>query len=140
MLADRYLLKNFLPQEFVPQELWQRYGEGAIRYMDPRILEVIQVIRNYVASPMTINNWHSHGPRNHSGLRLPDSPYWSVGSAHSYGMAVDAVGRWDVAQLRKDIFEGKLLLPHPVRLERGVGWLHVDVMNCTTEPVVGFDP
>lgn len=139
-LSSHYLLRNFLPQEFVPQSFFVKYGESAIRYMDPRLLRVVQAIRDYLGEPMSINTWHRHGDRHHSGLRLPGSPYWSVGSAHSFGMAVDAVGAWDVTELRRDIFNGKLLLPEPVRIERNVGWLHVDVMNCTNEPVIGFDP
>lgn len=108
--------------------------------MDPRILAVTQSIRDWLGKPMSINTWYRHGDRNHSGLRLPDSPYWSAGSAHSYGMAIDAVGDWDAEDVREAIRSGELLLPAPVRLERDVTWLHIDVMNPTNEPVLEFDP
>ena len=32
------------------------------------------------------------------------------------------------------------LLPHPVRLEMDINWLHVDVMNETAKIVVTFNP
>lgn len=120
--------------------MFQRYGDKSIRYFDPRLLAVLEVIREGVDSPMTINNWHLGGARQWSGLRTPESKYWSSGSAHSWGMAFDAVGDFDPDDARAAIVSGQLILPYPVRLEMGISWLHVDVMNVSQNPVEIFYP
>jgi hypothetical protein len=132
---------NFSVQELVPKAFYERFGDKAIRYFDPRILEVLSVIRTHVDSPMTINNWSSRGGnRQWSGLRTPDSPWYSEGSAHSWGMAFDSVMAYDVDDLRREIISGELVLPHPVRLELGISWFHIDVMNISKNPVEAFYP
>lgn len=133
-------MKHFIPQELVPRSLFQKYGEQSIRYLDPRMLAVLEVIREWLDAPMTVNNWHSGGNREWSGIRTADSPWWSVGSAHSWGMAIDAVGDWEAEEVRSAVLSGQLELPYPVRLEMGIDWLHVDVMNISQKPVEIFYP
>jgi hypothetical protein len=120
--------------------MYARFGDKAIRYIDPRLIAVLNVIRDYVGKPMTINNYKFGGNRTESGIRLGGGSHYRQFSAHSFGMAFDAVGDFDPDQLRLDIIEGRLVLPYPVRLEMGIGWLHVDVMNETEEPVIKFWP
>ena len=132
-------MQNFITQELIPPSLFQRYGDQSIRYFDIRILEVLERIREWVDAPMTINNWHRQGNRQWSGIRTPDSPYYSLGSAHSWGLAFDAVGDWEPDDVRAAILSEQLMLPHPVRLELGVSWLHVDVMNISGNRVETFN-
>jgi len=132
-------MKNFVVQELVPPSLYQLYGDQAIRYFDIRILEVLERIRECIDAPMVINNWHRQGNRQWSGIRTPDSPYYSLGSAHSWGLAIDAVGSWEPDDVRAAILSEQLMLPHPVRLELGVSWLHVDVMNISGNRVETFN-
>ena len=132
-------MKHFVTQELVPPGLFQRYGDQSIRYFDIRILEVLERIREWVDAPMTINNWSRQGNRQWSGIRTPDSPYYSLGSAHSWGLAFDAVGSWEPDDVRAAILSEQLMLPHPVRLELGVSWLHVDVMNISGNRVETFN-
>ncbi len=122
------LPKQFVVQELVPPEMFKRFIDLSIRYVDPRLLVVLGEIREWLDRPMTINNWHTGGNREWSGIRTPDSPYYSKYSGHSWGMAFDAVGDWDAGMVRKAITSGQLKLSYPVRLESGVSWLHVDVM------------
>ena len=140
LLRKEYLLTNFRVQEFVPQSLFLSYGENAIRYMDVRMLAVQARLREYIDSPMTINNWHRGGDRQWCGIRTFSSPYFRVGSAHSWGMGTDSIGDWDAEQVREDIILGRVQLPCPVRLEAGITWLHVDVMNVGNKPVEVFNP
>jgi len=136
-----YRLNNFQVHELVPPETYEKFGERAIRYIDPRLIANLNALRDYIGKPMMINDYEFGGNRKHSGLRLPDTKYHSVYSAHSYGMAFDAVGRFDYDEIREAILDQKeKLLPHPVRLEMDINWLHVDVMNETDEFVVTFHP
>lgn len=136
-----YKLNNFAVHELVPPETYDKFGDRGIRYIDPRLIGTLNAIRDYVNAPMTINDYRFGGSRVSSGLRLPGSKYHSLYSAHSYGMAFDAVGDFDYEALRKDIIEkGEELLPHPVRLEMDINWLHVDVMNASDKFVITFNP
>lgn len=131
-------MSNFLVQELVPPLMYKRFGDAAIRYIDPRLIANLNSVRAWVAGPMTINNWHRGGPRVASGIRYPGSPSHSNFSAHSFGMAFDAVG-FDVARVRKAIISSELVLPYPCRVELKVGWLHLDVMNYRHEHVETFN-
>ena len=136
-----YKLNNFAVHELVPPETYEKFGNRAIRYIDQRLIATLNAIRDYVNTPMTINNYKFGGDRIGSGLRLPGSKYHSMYSAHSHGMAFDAVGNFDYDQIRQDIMDKEdELLPHPVRLEMDINWLHVDVMNETDKFVVTFNP
>ena len=131
---------NFSVQELVPQAFYERFGDSAIRYFDPRLLVVLGEIREYLDEPMTINNWSTEGQRNWSGLRTPGSPYFSLGSAHSWGMAFDAITDHPASATREALLCGDLVLSYPVRIEMDITWLHVDVMNISDNPVEAFYP
>lgn len=140
LLRSPYLLEHFRPQELIAPSLYRHFGEASIRYMDERLLAVLRILRVYIDAPMTINNWHNGGTRDECGIRLPGQPHYRVGSAHSWGMAFDAVGSWDADEVREDILLGRIEMPYPVRLEEGISWLHVDVMNVGNKPVEVFSP
>lgn len=135
-MKHSFVPKNFVVQELVPRVMYEKYGESAIRYIDPRLCKVLEQLRECIDMPMTINNWHSGGGREWSGLRTPDSPYYSLGSAHTYGMAFDAVGNWDADEVRRKVIDRVVPLAFPVRLELGISWLHVDVMRSAENPEV----
>lgn len=137
--SHSYVPSNFVIQELIPPTFFHKYGNNAIRYIDPRICDVLSVVRDWIGKPMTINNWHTGGQRLWSGLRTADSPHYRSGSAHSFGQAFDAVGDWDANLVRQAILDGELILPHWVRLETNITWLHVDVM-AVQQKVETFKP
>ena len=59
--------KNFILQEFVPKGMYEKYGDSCIWFIDNRIIEVAQFFRDRYGKPITINDWHKGGLRNHSG-------------------------------------------------------------------------
>lgn len=138
-MPDIYRLNNFVPQELVCPITFKRFGKNSIRYIDPRLISVLNVLRAEIDEPMTVNNWHIGGNFVGSGLRVHGSKHWSQFSAHSFGMAIDARGsEWDTEVVRRAIIDGDIVLPHPVRVELDVSWLHIDVMNNTDSPVITF--
>ena len=48
-----------------------------------------QWLRDYVNSPITVNNWHTNGLYNESGFRIPSTSTGAYLSQHKYGRAVD---------------------------------------------------
>lgn len=121
--------------------MFERFGEDAWRFVDPRLVECFNAVREYLGKSMTLNDYYRGGDRRWSGIRTSASKYYSQFSAHSFGMAGDAVGDFNYDHLRDDIRNGTLVLPYPVRLELGVNWLHLDVAHTGTgNRVIAFKP
>ena len=134
-----YKMQHFDVRELIPPAMHSIFGGNGIRYIDIRLIANLNAVREWLDAPMTINNWHAGGGREESGLRLPGMKHYSKFSAHSFGMAFDAVGE-GIDRARSAIIRGDLVLPYPCRIELGVNWLHMDVMNCLDEKVVTFSP
>jgi len=77
-----------------------------------------------------LNNYKFGGTRLWSGLRTPDSPYYSETSQHSLGKAFDVVFKYVQAEeVREFILNNRDLFPYVTGLELDVSWLHFDVRN-----------
>jgi hypothetical protein len=50
--------QNFILQEFVPKPIFDRFGNQAIRFVDPQLIDIAQFLRNRYGKPMHANNWH----------------------------------------------------------------------------------
>ena len=69
--------KYFKIFELVPLHIYKIYGEGAWKFIDPRLIEMIDLIKEHFnKGTMAINNYRWGGDRNWSGLRTPKSPYY----------------------------------------------------------------
>lgn len=127
-------------RELVSKPVYDRYGENAWRFFDPRLLETLLVLREDILGvPLVCNNWKSGGKLSQRGLRentcqivkdktLSGQMYLS---AHTLGMAVDlSSGKMSADEMRKIILKHSSRLPHKVRIEDGKSaptWLHIDV-------------
>lgn len=82
--------KNFILEEFLPEEMFES-KIAHIRFIDLRLINLVQSIRDYTHRPTTINNWHYTPIDNYnfSGFRPPSCDIGSPGSMHRYGMAAD---------------------------------------------------
>ena len=123
--------KYFKIYELVPEHLFIKLGKKALRFIDSRLIESIDTIKErFPKGTMTINNYKWKGNRNWSGLRTPDSPYYSETSMHSFGNAVDAVfSEYSVDEIRNDIINNPDIYPHIKGLEMETNWLHCDTRN-----------
>lgn len=127
----------FSIKELVCKHVYERYGEKAAMFLDDKLIETLNVIREQIlCTPMTVNNWHSGGNFTQRGLRCnicelvknkTDAGRLYL-SAHMLGKAVDCNADGMTAQeARRLIIEKQELLPYPIRLEDGVSWLHIDL-------------
>lgn len=124
--------------ELVCMEVYNKYGDAAWGFFDPRLLWDLLYIRKGIAKPIFVNSWQIGGSYSQRGLRcnLCDlvaaqtrkrSVYLS---AHQQGMAVDfTVNGMSAEEARNWIKAHALLLPYPCRLEADVNWVHLDVRN-----------
>jgi hypothetical protein len=134
------LTKNLFLDEYIPESLYREY-EGKetelIKLIDPRIIKADQQLRT-IFGPVTINNWWVGGIRNWSGLRTPESPYYSPTSMHSVGKASDKLFKdYDSEEVQEWIKEHWKEIGI-TRMEIGVSWVHTDVKDTSGSSLVTF--
>lgn len=133
------LRKYFSISELVCDHTLKRFGDAGWVYLDTLALRVLLVLRRDILQvPLVINT----GNRKQRGLRcnccqlVADKTKQGQNylSFHILGKAFDinAVGNVMTAkEMRQRIIEKQDLLPCPVRMEKGVSWLHIDIMDPT---------
>jgi hypothetical protein len=116
----------------VPRNVYEKYGEKAWMFLDTQALMALDRLRKRFG-PMTVNNYYWGGPREWSGLRTKDSPYYSAMSQHSFGKAFDCVfSNCTAEEVRRIILSNPNSLDFELinSLELNVSWLHFDTRNC----------
>lgn len=140
--------KCFKLKEVVCPHVLKKYSEAqAWSFLDPRALEVLYVLRfEILGVPLTINT--SDNRLTQRGLRCnccdlvrtqtnKNNPYLS---AHILGKGFDFDAKGMTAEeVRKKIIQLKEKLPYPIRLERGVTWVHFDLCNYSNEKIQEFN-
>ena len=124
--------KHFKIYELVPPKTYTKYGEKAWWFIDTKLIDLIDAMRDEFGRA-TINSYKWGGNREWSGLRTPDSDYYSVYSQHSHGRAADIIFN-DISSndVRKRMIENPekwLAICPSITLEDGVTWVHIDVRN-----------
>lgn len=132
-MIESYKAKYFDIRELVPEAVYEARGEKAWQLIDPRLIENADALREKLNVPLTCNNWHTGGPRDQSGLRVPGQSYYKPFSQHSFGRAMDLVCGIPAAQIREMIKSEIIVLPHPATFEEGdkITWLHMDTRNMS---------
>jgi hypothetical protein len=136
------LAQHFDLRELVSRAVWEKYGHGAWRFFDVRLLETLLALRTEVLGvPLVCNNWAKGGNLQQRGLRentcdmvkAKTSANTLYLSAHTLGKALDlSSGQMTAEEMRKAIARNAEKLPHLVRVEHGDSaptWLHIDVMT-----------
>lgn len=129
--------KYFDLQELVCKHIYNKYGQSAWDFFDKDLLAVLLYIRETLDKAIYVNNWQlKDGNLTQRGLRCQQcqmvkdktkdgKPYMS---AHCLAKALDFdVKGMKAEDVRQWIVEHKKDLPHPIRLEDGVSWVHIDV-------------
>jgi len=135
-----FTCRYFKIQELVPPTIYDARGEKAWKLIDDRGLSTMYKLRERYG-PITVNNWHSGKNREWSGLRTPESPYFSPTSQHTFGRAADCIfHRTDAGTVRRNLLAGPddSVFELITSIEMGVSWFHFDVRNC--ERIKAFHP
>lgn len=126
-----YTCKYFIIQELVSPGTYKKRGDKSWQLLDDRLLITLDRLRERYGQ-MTVNNWQWGGDREWSGLRTPDSPWYSTYSQHSYGKAADIIFKHITAeQVRQDILQTPDHKDFELinSFEEDTSWLHVDCRN-----------
>lgn len=134
-----YEPKHFSPQEYVPPEIHASLGDKSILLIDDRILKTDDAIREFFNVPVTINNWHTGGPRKYSGFRPHDcKDVGALWSQHRFGRASDKLLTGiDAATARRAILDNRKYFPFITCMEDAVTWLHTDC-RCHIGPDIAI--
>lgn len=113
--------------ELVPPTLFQQYGEPrSWNFVNKRAFENLVKFREYVGHAFVINNYRTGGPREWSGLRTPDSPYYKSTSQHSFANAFDIQCPALEPQELQEIVQ-KVYAEYEIGgLELAPTWTHID--------------
>lgn len=127
----RELHNYFQVSELVCEHTFAEWGERSWQFLDTDYLACLLIIRRDILQlPMICNQ----GQADQRGLRCNMCPLVleKTGvylSSHILGKAGDFTVKGITAQqARQRIKEMQHLLPCPIRMEKGVSWLHFDVL------------
>lgn len=155
-LTELYIPEYFGVCELVPIELYEMVcpvvgdeydvtnEHELLKLYDPNILRGADWLRQEYG-PMVVNNWYMDGPRNWSGIRFVQSAWYSRGSMHSVGQAIDLQPRIvSPEQIRVDIrkrVKAGEKIPFITRIENGTSsWIHIDTKKKWTGKPYFFNP
>lgn len=134
-----YLPKHFCIQEFVPPDVYAKWGEKSIMFIDERVLTTADKLREFLG-PMIVNTWHSdklkkaYGLRTESGFRSFTTGTGAAMSQHKFGRAADALFALHTAEeVRAFVRAHKYEFPHIGCIELDVDWFHFDVRNTVSQ-------
>lgn len=126
-------------QELVGPKEYGRDKNLCWRYFRTELLHTLLVVRrDILKTPMTVNNWNAGGSFFQRGFRSNISDIVKKKtiagdlyiSAHALGCAVDFDAKsMSAEEARSKIISNKNLLPYPIRLEKGVTWVHLDTYD-----------
>jgi hypothetical protein len=134
-------------RELVCDHVYDRHGENAWRLFDPRLLEVMVWIRRKTNRRMVVNS-RSRG-LTQRGIRcnlcslVVDKSKRGIlyVSPHILAAGVDFDIEGMLAEESRQWLEkNKAGLPHKIRLEAGVSWVHLDVLVLGEQKITYFNP
>ena len=139
---------HFQLHELVCNHVYKKYGEQAWQFLDPRLVITIDWVREDLNKPIFINNYQWGGRNTQSGLRcnlcdlvksktLKNIVYLS---AHIRAQAADfSIKGITASEVRVWLKQHEDRLPYPIRLENGVNWVHLDVIDTGVKVYI-FNP
>lgn len=125
-------------EELVCRDVFDKYGDMAWQFFDQKALITIDTLRQRIGKPVWINNWKEGGKLDERGFRCIQCQEVQKAiksgrlyvSPHMTGQGFDLDVEGLVAEeVRQWILKNKQWFPHPVRLEEGVSWVHIDTRN-----------
>ena len=131
--------------EVVCPHVFEEFGDVAWRFFDPRLLEVMVWLRTTLVRKIYVNSYDrgltQRGLRCNLCrlVRINTDKEVVYMSAHVLGAALDfdveGMKAWEV---RDWIYDRALELPHPIRFEMKVDWVHLDVATEGPDKIVWF--
>ena len=132
--------KDFSLAEFVPPVIYEKYVDKSLWFVDPKIVQIAQFIRDRFGKPITINNYLTGGSYQYSAFRDSACTIGATNSQHRHGRAIDFRIKGITAhEVREDIIQNYGLY-RPTGLTTieadTATWVHVDCRNTNQETLL----
>jgi len=136
-----YKPQYFSIRELICPHAVEKFGEFAWSFLDDRAVMLLDIIRRKIDKPITVNNYETGGEFSQRGFRCNQCQLvrdkTSAGivycSPHLRGIAFDFdVAGMHAEEVRQWLIAHKDLLPMPIRLEKDVNWVHLDIAPVIT--------
>jgi hypothetical protein len=142
MIPNYYKCKYFQPYELVSKDVYYKFGDNSIWFIDVRILITLDNIKEYfgIDKSIIVNNWYWDKKLQFRGFRPIDCKEGSEYSQHKFGRAVDfnIIGLND-NDVRKEIIKNQHIpsFKYITTMEdfTDMNWIHID---CRTRPEKGI--
>lgn len=144
-----YIPRHFILQELVCPHIFKKFERQAWSFLDDRLLQTLDLLRDQFNKPVYVNNWDIGGTYDERGYRciqcsiVQDAIKHNIlyASAHTRAQGVDfEVKGMSVIEVRQWIIGNPSVLPYPIRLEKNAPtWNHLDVCNTGKNKVELFN-
>jgi hypothetical protein len=136
-----YKPANFSVQELVPEHVYDKFGDSALRFVNPLLTLTLQQLRNKFGR-LLVNSYNRD--RQQSGLRtskfyereyghsesLAEQQISDSYSMHKFGCAADCIPlNTPLDEIKDYIKNNPDEFPFLHFVEEDVNWLHIDVRN-----------
>lgn len=147
-MRDIKVSKDFYLWEFVPPDIYEKYGENSMWFLDPKIIKAAQFTRDFFKRPIYINTWKLGSVNGHiykdSGFRTPETVVNNTSMAslsqHVFGRAVDLkITNIPAPEVQEEIKAGWRQFKEAgiTAIELGTEtWTHLDVRSTNMEPLL----
>ena len=135
--------KYFKIKELVPLTLYNMLNEDLLWSMiDDNLISMIDLLKeDFPSGSIIINSYAWNGDRTQSGIRTKDSKYYSEGSQHSIGKAVDMIfSKYSTEDVRQHIVSSPDRYISIGGVELETSWLHIDVRDRKNGIIQVFKP
>ena len=133
-------------EEFVPPQIFKKFGENSIWFIDPKIIAIATAYREFFGVPVHINDWHSGGKMTYRGYRPPRVNVGAEYSQHKMGRAFDC----NIGKMTSKEMYDKVIANYEHFKAFGLttlenykftdGWLHSDCRITNTNKLLIVDP
>jgi hypothetical protein len=132
--------KDFSLAEFVPPTIYEHFVDKSIWFVDPKIVQMAQFIRDRFGKPITINNYLTGGSYQYSAFRDSACTIGATNSQHRHGRAIDfRIQGMSPMEIRADIIKNfDLYRPSGLTtIEGGTPtWTHIDCRNTNMDSIL----
>jgi len=152
-----YRPRHFIIQELVCPHVHTQFGEVAWQFFDDKLLITLDMLRDQLG-PIYVNSWDmTKAKRDKAGIKeytqrglrctmcqlvkdaVQNNRVYMSPHITSQGVDLDVKGM-TAAQVRLWITKNYIKMPFPVRLEKSVNWVHIDVRDAGQGQVYLFNP
>ena len=144
------LTTNFYLREFIDAETYKQYGERSIWFIDYKVAQIAQRLRDRLGIPLYINTWYmSGGSFGFSGFRPPGCQVGANKSQHKFGRAID-IKTVDNRQSGADMIRDEIQSHYKTYKDLGLttiehrdfapSWCHLDTRHTKQDSLLIIKP